>query len=358
MNKKEYLPFHAQTIMLISSKLKCPIYWAHGNNEKSITFYDYSPYNREKNTLISNEKELLHALSEKAENSLDYDQNFTYEYFKHVFCHGTEEQVRFLVTYNKALIGPIFLKTINTIIPHINDINIEMIFKYGSTTIGTEPFLGLEQTIKLLSHHPMQVELISIYLSKFEKKFNEKDWINFRDIILRYFPEDLAKFKHVSIISDYISSLNNKKDPFIDVEVSSTIYLRVDCNILKSSYPLPMGTLNLYINSLEYLIKSLEVNKSSNGVVKIHVQKSMPNAQYQYTHIYININERSLLTKEKVKSLIHSYYNDFLTDFLKTYTDNGSIINNTNRWSEAKLRHDELEENLQEKKSSKFHHKI
>jgi len=352
MKKKEYLPFHAKVLFDISKKINKEIYWTFSEqdkiNEIAHDSYSYSQFRSK----LESESAILKALEAGAKASKYGFYEFKDPYLEEVLLNGTDEQIEFFVKQNNSLIGEYSLSDINAIIPKLKEETISTILMSGSSTFGIFNNQYFENTIVLVKNHSKAIDILCSYL---EKRLNsishEYAWIGIRSKIIENFGNELEKFSNIPVIKEYLNSLADKPNPFIETDISNTIYLRINCEILKSAYPLSFGTFNFYTGSLKKLIKAFEKNSNENGVVKVHINDSMPkDTGYQYTHIYINLNNKSKLTENNIKEIIAEYYGEYLTTFDSATFH--TIDNLTETWVRTKLLYNDLNKEIVGSKSS------
>lgn len=347
MKKKEYLPFHAQLLFTISKEINKPLYWAFSKEQKVNELLDDNYYHRGLTKRLETEQELLQALEASAKierNGLYYFQD---KYLQKVLLNDNQEQISFFVKNNKSLIGNYRLSEINDYLPKLSEDIISTVFT-GSNTFGIFNPHDFEETIKIIKDHPQATQILSSYLEQRRNTINnESCWISVRSNILKYFPNKLSDFSSLPIIQDYLNSLADKPEPFLDTEIVNTIYLRINCEVLQKAYPLPFGTFKFYNSSLKNLIKSLDKNSEDTGIVKVHVNDSIPaDTGYQYTHLYINLNEKSTLSKKDIKELVYEYYGDYLKTLNESNLSNLDSL--TEKWVKAKLLYDNLDKDMVE----------
>lgn len=354
MKKKEYLPFHAKVLFEISQKIKKPIYWyidkGKDLNELSESNYDYRTTAKK----LDSENDVLEALQSGAKMSRHGFYFFRDEYLTKVLFGGSTEQIEFFIKNNKSLIGEYPLSEINGLIPKLSEDTIFSIFMKGTNTLGFFNFHDFEKTIELLKNHPQATNILSSYLIQREKTIGQEySWLSVRNKILEVFPSKLNEFSSVSIIKDYLNSLEEKLEPFVETEITNTLYLRLNCEILQKAYPLPFGTFKFYTGSLKTLIRSFEQNSEETGVVKVHINDSIPGGVgYQYTHIYVNLSNTSTLTQKDIKEIIFEYYGDYLKSFDENNLNDLDSL--TAQWSKSKLLYNSLNKDmLENEKASK-----
>jgi hypothetical protein len=352
MKKKEYLPFHAKILFAASTEIKKPIYWAFSEEQKINALLEDNYYHRGLAKKLETEQELLKALDFGAKMEGYGFYYFCDKYLEKALLEGNEEQIEFFVKNNKSLIGEFRLEKINTFIPKLTENIILTIFTKGSNTFGTFSFQDFEKTIDLVKDHPKATLIVNSYLNQRQKAItNEYELLNIRTQILKFFPDKLNEFSDLPIIKDYLNSIQGKVVPFLQTDITKTIYLRLNCDLLKQAYPLSFGTFKFYSSSLKSLIKAFEKSSNDTGVVKVHVNDSIPaEIGYQYTHIYINLNSTSNLSENDIKEIIYEYYGNYLITLKDTQLNNLETI--TEKWVKTKLLYNGLNQDMKENDSS------
>lgn len=346
MKKKEYLPFHAKTLLTVSKEAKKELYWAFCEETKTNEITTDYYHRRKSNTKLETESDFLEALNGGAKPDSYSYYTFKKEYLNKVILSGSEDKINFFVKNNKSLIGEYDLSIINSFIPTLDEKTIFNILMNGSNTFGMFNHIEFEKTISLLKNHSQATNILSSYVAQREKTINtEYEWLGIRNKILENFPNKLNEFISIPIVKEYLDSLNKKPESFIETDIVETIYLRLNCEQLQKACPLPFGTFKFYTRSLKTLIKSFEKSGVEAGVVKVHINDSIPDdIGYQYTHIYINKNEKSNLSKEDIKEIIFEYYGEYLKTI--NQIDLATLEPLTEKWIKTKLLYNSINKDI------------
>ncbi len=352
MKKKEYLSFHAKVLFAISQKVNNPLIWSFSEQSQVNEFGQSGSYYDSSKKEMKSESDLLKALESGAKPSAYNLYKFTDLYLEEVLVNGTNEQIEFFVKQNNSLIGEFSLADINKVIPKLNEEKVNIILSKGSNTFGIFHSPEFENTIKIIKDYSKATEVLSAYIEiKSKAIIHEYMWISIRSKLIEYFPNKLKDFSNLNIIKEYLASLEDKPDPFIKTDITRTIYLRLNCETLQKAYPLTFGTFKFYNGSIKKLIKAFEKNLHETGVVKTHVNDSIPSdTGYQYTHIYINLAEQSRLKEGDIKEIIAEYYGDYLPTFDNKTFHKIDIM--TENWVRAKLLYNDLNKEVKVNGSS------
>jgi hypothetical protein len=345
MKKKEYLPLHAKILFSVSQEINKSLYWAFSKEEKVNALLEDNYYHRNLAKKLNTEQEVLQALEAGAKIDGFGFYFFQGKYLEQVLLNGNKEQISFFVKNNKSLIGDYRLGEINDYLPKLSEDIISIVFT-GSNTFGIFNPHDFEKTIEIIKDHPQATHILSSYLMQRKNTINnEFCWISVRSNLLKYFPNKLNDFSILPIMQDYLASLEQKPDPFLDTDIVNTIYLRINCEILQKAYPFSFGTFQFYNSSFKNLIKALDKNPSDNGIVKVHVNDSRPgDTGYQYTHIYINLNEKSKISQNDIKELVHEYYGDYLKTLNEDKLSNLDEL--TEKWVKSKLLYNNINKDI------------
>lgn len=310
MKKSDFLSFHAQTLWDFSLKANYLFRFNQRYGSNDITVEEKQ--NSQSSNIIENCQHLEELLKKgfKFDFTLNYlkqECDFFNFYLSKIYSSSLQIQNHF-ISYVNSYIGELPLKNLNEILPSLNNDQIENVFLMGSNDMGVFHENDFANTVSLLKNNPCQKKLILNYLQQRKNiiKYSNQLYA-IRDTLIHHFSNNIAFFQSIPVINDYLQA-QEKNDVFLDNDYSKTIYLRIDLSIVADKYVHKTYGFANYKNALDSLLECLVEKKEFTGVEKTHLMESRPGNQYQYSHLYVNLNESSFLNKDELKHLLNNFF--------------------------------------------------
>lgn len=310
MKKNDYYKEHARILFQLVQQNECQIYLS------TPSIYSHDPLVKPKAEI-----QVSYGLSQ-GEQTLKTEQA-VYEAFcnPHIIKEGktfsrfqegymmelgelSKEHQEFFLINSNALIGAISLDKVCNVIEYTGIELFCQFVKEGGKSLIAYEYGVIAKLGNILSHLENGSDVLLAYAQKHKKKISDHEYlaIELRDTVKKYFPQAVAQFEDFP----YMQTANVKI--VFETPIEKTLYLRLGMQNALYAYPSPDFTQATYNGLLKTLLSFMEKDKIF-GLEKYHLLESRDEqSNYQHSHLYVNINNQSLLTKDILSALIQDFF--------------------------------------------------